>query len=417
MKNYLYLLTFLTIYSLSAWSSPLYGILPQTIEEIVVTRIENISIPEELEGSNTVIIGHRYWQKMDLEKTVLPLPKQLNNLIRYYHYESNFEDKEYQGEVFLRIYYLKDEESKKVDREKLYKEISESFFNLNDSIISWKETDVFKPFPAFEYTFLGFITQEKDSSYKSHNLNLKVILANERAYFFIFLSKETEDINMFNKSCLSIIKDIDIASFYQKEKQEEKVKKQEEEERNERSKRSKRNLQEGSIVLICGIFVFVVASWNIRRNNKYAMRWAIYTCILFSIGLIAMVLDLLIRSSHEDTQVWLWLCYVPSTILDSVIVWYLKKCSSYEYQEYYLIPKLLLRNPFFGLNNNYKKRIFMIGLIYPFFILTPIPVVGLVLLVCYIIPISLFFIATQGIINLMSWVKEGKALDNKSKNS
>lgn len=406
MKN-IFILVFLTIYSLSAWSSSLRDL--RRIPESNVTRIENISVPEELEGSNTLIIGHRYWQIINPGKNIFPLPKQLNDLIRCYHYESNFEDKEYQGEVYLRIYDLENEESEHVSREQLYKEISHSFLNLKDSIGTWKKTNSFKPFPAFEYSYLDFITQEEDSSYKSHNFELKVILANDRAYFFIFCSKDLEPNDKFDKSCITLIKDIDIESFYK----EEQIKKQEEkQEELEKREQSKRNMVEGSIVLICGLFVFILSSWNVKRNNKYARRWAIYSIILFAIGFLAMATDLLIRPSHDDTIGWLWLCFVPSVILDSIIVWYLKKLSSQEYQDYYLIPKYIERSRFFQLNSNYKKRIFMVVLIYPFFILVPIPIVGLIIVICYIIPINIIIKAIQGIRNIYLWIKEGKAIDN-----
>lgn len=403
----------MTIFNLFAWSStPVVSTSEQTLASRLYetrvtdeTRIANISIPEELKGSNTLIIGHRYWQMVRHEKNIFPLPKQLNDLIRCYHYESNFEDKEYQGEVYLRIYDLENEESEHVSREQLYKEISHSILNLKDSIVTWKKTNSFKPFPAFEYSYLGFISQEEDSSYKSHNFELKVILANDRAYFFIFCSKNLEPNDKFDKSCITLIKDIDIESFYK----EEQIKKQEELEKRERSKR---NMVEGSIVLICGLFIFILSSWNVKRNNKYARRWAIYSIILFAIGFLAMTTDLLIRPSHDDTIEWLWLCFVPSVILDSIIVWYLKKLSSQEYQDYYLIPRYIERSRFFQLNSNYKKRIFMVVLIYPFFILVPMPIVGLTTVIYYIIPISIIIIAIQGIRNIYLWIKEGKAIDN-----
>jgi len=51
----------------------------------------------------------------------------------------------------------------------------------------------------------------------------------------------------------------------------------------------------------------------------------------------------------------------------------------------------------------------MIFLIYPFFLVVPLPVIGIFFLVFYILPVILIL----GIIWIVLWIREGKKMDGK----
>lgn len=162
-----------------------------------------------------------------------------------------------------------------------------------------------------------------------------------------------------------------------------------------------------AIILASGLGIFFLVSARIGKQNSHARCLAIYSIVCVALNIIIYGVMAINNINSDETQAFVLFDFLPSIVVLSVTERFLANKSYQDYQSYYLIPMWLSDN--FNLTNEFRKRLFMIFLIYPFFFVVPLPVIGIFFLVFYILPVLLIL----GIIWIVSWIREGKKMDLK----
>jgi hypothetical protein len=161
------------------------------------------------------------------------------------------------------------------------------------------------------------------------------------------------------------------------------------------------------IIIASGLGIFFLVSARIGKQNSHARCLTIYSIVCVALNIIIYGVMAIININSDETLSFVLIDFLPSTVVLSVTERFLAKKSYQDYQSYYLIPKWLSDS--FNLTNEFRKRLLMIFLIYPFFFVVPLPVIGMFFLVFYILPVLLIL----GIIWIVLWVREGKMMDSK----
>ena len=156
-----------------------------------------------------------------------------------------------------------------------------------------------------------------------------------------------------------------------------------------------------------GIGVYALSLRNMGKKNNLAKKWLTFIGICTGIAIIVMGIGVFMYPNDSDTQGALFVIYIPTVIINSIFSLYFAKKTNEENYDYNLIPEWLSRG--LKINNEFKKRLLLILLIYPFFFIVPIPIIGLFWGIFYIIPLLLIL----GIIWIVLWIKEGKRMDDK----
>lgn len=355
---------------------------------------------------NWVNIGNRYWYSNDIEDT--NSDNDLGDLIRLYSYSINKSSDPHYGETAsLRIY--------DISREAVHLGMSkEEFYQYQyskytvDTTSIWKPATYFRPFKAATTgPWVTYSIEEDKKPIVYHDYF--VIFANDRVYLFSFTNDKYKNISPqnddeFNKRCLSVIKDIDFLAYYQWEKDYNRYQNLSEKEKNQR-KLWGRILY--VIVLVSGLVLFYLVSMKLGRKNSHARNLAIYTIVCIALSFLihgAMAID---NPHLDDTLAFILFDFLPSVLVLSLAERFLAKKSHQNYYSHYLIPKWLSNN--LQISNEFRKRLLMIFLIYPFFLIVPLPIVGLFFFAFYILPVLLIL----GIIWIVLWIKEGKKMDAK----
>jgi hypothetical protein len=236
-----------------------------------------------------------------------------------------------------------------------------------------------------------------------------VIFANDRVYQFSFTNDKYKNISPqnddeINKRCLSVIKDIDFLSYHQWETDYNRY-------LNLSAKEKEQRVLWGSILyvilFVSGLCVFFLASKKLGRGNPHARNLAIYTIICMAISFLIYGAMAINDPNLDETLAFVLFDFIPSILVISMIERFLAKKSFQDYHNYYLIPQWLSNN--LQITNEFRKRLLMIFLIYPFFFIVPIPVVGMFFLAFYILSVLLIL----GIIWIVLWLREGKKIDAK----
>lgn len=161
------------------------------------------------------------------------------------------------------------------------------------------------------------------------------------------------------------------------------------------------------ILMLSGTCIFFLIIKKTGKRNIQARRLALY--IITSMIISLLVLGILIIE-NEIVEISAFIaCVSASIIVFSLMERYLAKMSNLEYHNYYLIPEWLSK--FFKTDNEFRKRLLMVFLIYPFFFVVPVPFVGMVFFAYYILPVFLILCVIRNFLCIVSWVRDGEKID------
>ena len=355
---------------------------------------------------NWINIGNHHWYSNDIEDK--NANKEFGELVRLYSYSIvDSDNRNYGEEASIWIYDIsKKLQSGNITKESFYRQLYNEYTKDTTSI--WKPINAFSPFLALTTGPWIRVTIKEENSPIMYRDNF-IIFANNRVYCINFANDKykncgPENDDIFHKRCLSVIKDIDFLSYNKWEKDYNRyldlsVKEKEQ-----------RVLWKSIlyvILIVSGLCVFFLASKKLGRKNNHARNMAIYTMVCIALSFLiygAMTLD---NPNLDDTLAFVLFDFLPSVLVISLIERFLAKKSHQGYYSYYLIPKWFSGN--LQITNEFRKRLLMIFLIYPFFFIVPLPVIGMFFLAFYILPVLLIL----GIIWIVLWLREGKKIDAK----
>ena len=161
-----------------------------------------------------------------------------------------------------------------------------------------------------------------------------------------------------------------------------------------------------SAVLLIGISIFLLVAKKPGKNNCHARKTAMYCILCFAINYIIHQFLVIFHPDYLEMEGFVIFFFLFSLLTLPLMEAFLANRSKQDYFNYYLIPDRLSEKL---INNDYRKRILMIFLIYPLFYIIPIPFAGLFVFLFYILPVLLIL----GIIWIIIWIKEGKRMDTK----
>ena len=164
-----------------------------------------------------------------------------------------------------------------------------------------------------------------------------------------------------------------------------------------------------SIILVSGLCIFCIISRKTGKKNLHARNLALYTIICFVIDFFICVVMTIDGHDLEDILVVIIFEFLLSVVVLSLTEAFLARKSHQDYYSNYLIPEWLSSN--LNITNEYRKRLLIFFLIYPFFFIVPLPLVGNLFFAFYVLPVLLIL----GIIRVVMWIKEGKRIDTKPK--
>lgn len=360
---------------------------------------------------NWVNIGNRYWYLNDLED--IDSDKEFGELIRLYSYSINDSSDPYYGETAsLWIYDI----SRKclelgMGRDAFYKYMHNKC--SQDSTSIWKSSNIARPFLALTTNPRIAVHIEEENPPLIYRENF-IIFANNRVYCFNFANDKAKQISpkndaLFDKRCKSVIGDTDFMSYTQWEKDYYEYKELSEKQDHDRELWG--CILYG-IVFICCFCIFILNIRKIGKTNNQARLLVFYVIVCLAIGLIVMAIGAFDSPCKNDTLGWLVFVFFPSFVICMLMITFLSKKSRESYNTYYLIPDVAIR--YLNINTEYKKRLSLLFMFYPLFFIVPIPVIGLVVFVCYVLPMALFILIYLKTRKAIAWLKEGKKLDSKT---
>ena len=210
--------------------------------------------------------------------------------------------------------------------------------------------------------------------------------------------------NMFDKRCLSIANSIDLKSYHEKEIAELAMK----------EIQAKKNREEAmwiriiyAMITLCGIIGFALSLRKAGRKNIQARKWLYYILICSGVCVIAMGIGVFLYPNKGDTYGFLFVFFLPAIIINGLLCLFFARKTIKDSNSLYFIPKWISNN--LNITTEFRTRLLMILLIYPFFVIAPLPVVGMLFLAFYIIPVILIL----GTIWIVLWIREGKKMDAK----
>lgn len=355
---------------------------------------------------NWVRIGNRYWFSNDLEE--IEPDEGFGKLIYVFSYHINDIGSRYYGEeASLWIYDIATiKQETGLEKDSIYKHIS--IYLTKDSASIWNPTDRFHPFIALKTKPIAIIENIKDGSGPTYEENI-IILANDRIYRLNISNDQIKDkgmqaFNMFDKRCLSIANSIDLLSYHEKEIAEL-AKKEIQEKKDRQDALCIRIIY--VIITLCGILAFVLSLRKEGKRNIQAWRWLYYIVICTGASAIAMGIGVLLYPNDYDTHGYLYILYLPAMIINSLLCLFFTKKATEDNNNFFLISKWFSNS--LKITNEFRTRLLMILLVYPFLIIVPLPVIGVLFLVFYIPPVLLIL----GIIRVFMWIREGKKIDAK----
>ena len=160
-------------------------------------------------------------------------------------------------------------------------------------------------------------------------------------------------------------------------------------------------------ILMLGLSIFCLLSNSRGSKNSHARNLALYTVVCFVLSFLIFGVMVIVHPNLDDTLAFVIFDYLPTVIVLSLVERFLSQKSHLDYHRYYLIPEWFSSN--LKITNEFRKRLLMIFLIYPFFLIVPLPIVGMFFFAFYILPVLLIL----GIIWIILWLREGKNIDTK----
>ncbi len=361
------------------------------------SRIDNIS---STNYEDVVKIGENYWVKQDLDD-VEPDERLGELMFVFIHITKDQTERSYGEKVSLWIYNIEPiMQQRGIDRDSVYSCIYTTL--LADTSSMWEETNVCYPLKAFKTNPTIIIPVSKEDS----TIIIKekfIIFGSDRIYCINFFNDKINNLRnihkIFDRRCKSIVKSIDLRSYYERELEEIE---------REKTRKEQREIifTIFSIMSLLFLFISVTIIKKIGKENIHARNMAIYSFICFILGLV--ISGFAIWDMYLDEAIVVLVFVIFHFVITFCIEKFLVNRSHKEYEYYYLIPQWFLSN--YKVKNEYSKRLLMIFLIYPLFFVVSIPFIGIVFFLFYIIPV-LFIL---GIIRLILWVMEGKKIDAQS---
>lgn len=377
-----------------------------------IGNISSYSSRGERLDDNWVNIGNRYWYVNEIED--VEYNKDLGDLIRIYSYGINDKDDPHYGEVAsLWIYDITTRAlGMGMNRDGFYSYIYDLY--IRDSTSIWKKTNDFSLLALTTGPRARFsITQENRPPVYEENF---IIFANDRVYCLNFSNDKfnrdfeyngREAYSLFNKRCVSIIKDIDLMSYHQWEINYNREIKLSEKQSDDRDSWG-RFLY--SIIIVLCLSIFVLCWRKPQNRNSQSFRLTLYVTICYVIILIAMEIGALMHPDNDETFCWLLFAFFPSFLIYLLMMRFLSKRSNEDYHTFYLIPNNILYT--FNIKKEYTKRLLLLFIFYPLFFVVPLPVVGLFFLVFYVLPVTLLVLLYWGVKKIIHWLKEGRKIDS-----
>lgn len=372
-----------------------------------VSNLDSRGYPLE---NNWVNIGNIYWCLQDFED--VNANEDFGKLIQLYAYDiTGWDDPNYGEEASLWIYDISPKLRKtKKSSSKFYKEICDSYTMGANSM--WKKTNalnnvlVLKSGPALD------ISMNTDQTSSSMLVEKFIVLKNNRVYSFHFTNDKIEvkglnTFETFNKRCLSILKRFDFTSYERWKVRYAKGISLVNKEQKERYYWC-RNLFVLSVLSL--VLVFFLFFKKLGNLNLFAKRLAIYDVIGFFLAVIALIFasikELSINTEHLSWYVITF--YIHYGLLCSIMYRYLAgKSNLADSNKYSLIPNWL--NEASILKSERSKRILLILLLYPLFFVLPLPYIGDLIFIFYILPVAFIFLIIYGI----AWIRGGKTSNPK----
>lgn len=372
------------------------------------SRIGNIS-DRDSRGypikTNWVNIGNIYWCSQDFED--VNANEDFGKLIQLYAYDiTDWENPNYGEEASLWIYDISPKLRKaKKNTGLFYKEICDSYTAGANSM--WKKSNalnnvlVLKSGPALD------ITMNTDQTSSSKLVEKFIVLKNDRVYSFHFTNDKIEvkglnTFETFNKRCLSILKRFDFTSYERWKVRYAKYLYLANKEQKERYYWN-RNLFVLSVLSL--VLVFLLFFKKLGNLNLFAKRLAIYDIFGFFLAVIALVISSIniLDINTEHLSWYVIVSYIHYGLLCSIMYRYLAgKSNIADGNKYILIPNWF--NKASILKSERSKRILLIFLLYPLYLVLPLPCIGDFIFVVYILPVAFIFLIIYAII----WVKDGK---------
>lgn len=379
------------------------------IEGYKEAHIDNLSCFDNdgntLDG-NWIRIGNRYWFSNDLDE--IEPDEDFGKLLYVFSYHINDIDSRYYGEeASLWIYDIETiKQETGLEQDSIYNRIS--LFLTKDSTSIWNLTNKFQPFIALKTKPRAIFENIKDGSGPIYEESI-IILANDRIYRLNIANDKIKDkgmqaFNMFDKRCLSIANSIDLKSYHEKEIAELAMK----------EIQAKKNREEAmwiriiyAMITLCGIIGFALSLRKAGRKNIQARKWLYYILICSGVCVIAMGIGVFLYPNKGDTYGFLFVFFLPAIIINGLLCLFFARKTIKDSNSLYFIPKWISNN--LNITTEFRTRLLMILLIYPFFVIAPLPVVGMLFLAFYIIPVILIL----GTIWIVLWIREGKKMDAK----
>jgi len=354
---------------------------------------------------NWIRIGNHYWFSNDLDE--IEPDEGLGNLIYVFSYHINDRDSRYYGEdASLWIYDIETiKQETGLEQDSIYNRIL--LFLTKDSASIWNLSDKCQPFIALKTQPRAFF-YTNDNSGPLYEESI-IIFANDRVYRLNISNdqiktKGMQAFNLFDKRCLSIANSIDLKSYHEKDV-EERAKKEIQEKKDRKEALWIRIIY--AIITLSGILAFVLLLRKVGRRNVQGKGWLYYIVICTGIFVVFMGIGVILYPNAYDTHGYLYILYLPAIIINFLLCSFIASERIGDNNRLYLIPKWISNN--LKITSVFRTRLLMIILVYPFFIIVPLPVIGQLFLVFYILPVLLIL----GIIWIVLWIREGKKMDGK----
>ncbi len=119
-----------------------------------------------------------------------------------------------------------------------------------------------------------------------------------------------------------------------------------------------------SAVLLIGISIFLLVAKKPGKNNCHARKTAMYCILCFAINYIIHQFLVIFHPDYLEMEGFVIFFFLFSLLTLPLMEAFLANRSKQDYFNYYLIPDRLSEKL---INNDYRKRLLMIFLIYPLF--------------------------------------------------
>lgn len=374
-------------------------------EETRIGNITNYDSRDYRLNDNWVNIGNIYWHSQDLED--VNSIKDFGKLIGLYSYSiTDVGNPNYGENASLWIYDISTKLKKgKNNANDFYNDIYKSYTDGKNSM--WEESNALKRVLVLKMGPSLRIQMDTTNQTSTSELEEEfLVLVNNRIYDISFTNDHQTKLNeetfeKFDKRCLSVLKRFDFTSYGKWKNMYHKYKYLREKEQDARDYWCNILL---TISLLSIAFVFLLFLNRIGNKNIFAQKLVAYNIICFCLAITILVIESIYGSGiyEHDVSIFVFALYIHYGLLCAIMSRYLSIKSNQVDNIYNLIPNWL--NNTFITDSERKKRILYAFLIYPLFFILPLPIIGDLIFVLYILPVALIFLIAYGV----TWIKGAK---------